>query len=139
MFYNCKGLTTLDVSSFNTEAVEDVSDMFHDCESLTTIYCDETWTTEMSINMFKNCKNIKGGTDGTVTYDDERIDIMMANPTTGYFTKKKSIAIDTPVANNKAETAYKGIYTLEGMRLGNDFDRLPAGIYIVNGEKVMKQ
>ena len=54
-------------------------------------------------------------------------------------TKKKSIAIDTPVANNKAETAYKGIYTLEGMRLGNDFDRLPAGIYIVNGEKVMKQ
>ena len=139
MFYNCKGLTTLDVSSFNTEAVEDVSDMFHDCESLTTIYCDETWTTEMSINMFKNCKNIKGGTDGTVTYDDERIDIMMANPTTGYFTKKKSIAIDTPVAENKAKTAYKGIYTLEGMRLGNDFDRLPASIYIVNGEKVMKQ
>ena len=139
MFYNCKGLTTLDVSSFNTEAVEDVSDMFHDCESLTTIFCDETWTTEMSINMFKNCKNIKGGTDGTVTYDDQRIDIMMANPTTGYFTKKKSIAIDTPVANNKAETAYKGIYTLEGMRLGDDFDRIPAGIYIVNGEKVMKQ
>ena len=36
MFYGCKGLTSLDVSSFNTQLVEDMSDMFHDCEALTT-------------------------------------------------------------------------------------------------------
>ena len=33
----------------------------------------------------------------------------------------------------------KGIYTLTGNRLGTPFDKLPSGIYIVNGKKVTKK
>ncbi|MCG2649070.1 BspA family leucine-rich repeat surface protein [Alloprevotella tannerae] len=137
MFYGCKALTSLDVSSFDTKAVTDMSDMFHNCEALTTIYCNDTWTCEMSISMFENCTQLKGGTNGSVAYDASKIDITMANPTTGYFTGKGATAIKMPTADIKR--AYKGIYTLKGTRPGDDLNRLPAGIYIVNGKKVMKR
>ena len=45
-------------------------------------------------------------------------------------------AIDTPAADNAAQ---RGIYTLTGIRLKGDFNHLPAGVYIVNGKKVVKQ
>lgn len=44
-------------------------------------------------------------------------------------------AIDTPAADN----ARHGIYTLTGIRLESDFHQLPAGVYIVDGRKVVKQ
>ena len=137
MFDRCEILPTLDVSGFDTKAVTNMSFMFHNCEALTTIYCNDTWTCEMSISMFENCTQLKGGTNGSVAYDASKIDITMANPTTGYFTGKGATAIKMPTADIKR--AYKGIYTLKGTRPGDDLNRLPAGIYIVNGKKVMKR
>lgn len=137
MFYGCKGLTSLDVSSFNTQLVEDMSDMFHDCEALTIIYCNDTWTCEMSISMFKDCKLLKGGENGSISYDEDKIDITMANPTTGYFSKKGSTNIDFQKAENKSIN--NGVFTLQGVRLGDALDNIQAGIYIVNGKKVVKR
>ena len=37
------------------------------------------------------------------------------------------------------DTAAKVIYTLQGVRLNTKFENLPAGIYIVNGKKVLKK
>jgi surface protein len=94
MFMNCTGLTTLDLSSFNTAKVENMDNMF--CQnSLTTIYVDGTkWNTgavTSSISMFYMCPNLVGG-QGTV-YDINRVDASYAhidggtsNP--GYFTPK---------------------------------------------------
>ena len=44
----------------------------------------------------------------------------------------------TDVEEVEAAAAKKGIYTLTGMYLGEDFNAVPAGIYIVNGVKVVK-
>ena len=37
MFCNCKSLTSLDLSNFNTANVTNMGDMFYDCEALTTL------------------------------------------------------------------------------------------------------
>ena len=37
------------------------------------------------------------------------------------------------------DTATKVIYTLQGIRLNTKFENLPAGVYIVNGKKVLKK
>ena len=37
------------------------------------------------------------------------------------------------------DTATKVIYTLQGVRLNTKFENLPAGVYIVNGKKVLKE
>ena len=34
MFYNCKSLTNLNLSNFNTQNVDNMSGMFSDCKSL---------------------------------------------------------------------------------------------------------
>ena len=33
----------------------------------------------------------------------------------------------------------QGIYNLQGVKMNTAFDRLPAGIYIVDGKKVVKK
>lgn len=45
-----------------------------------------------------------------------------------------------PTDANNAElvSIKKGIYTLTGIYMGEDMNRLPAGVYIVNGEKFVK-
>jgi len=40
--------------------------------------------------------------------------------------------------NTDAATAKRGIYTLQGLRLSGELKDLPAGIYIVDGKKVVK-
>lgn len=40
----CKALTTLDVSSFDTTNVHDMSTMFRNCTNLTTIYASYNFT-----------------------------------------------------------------------------------------------
>lgn len=44
----------------------------------------------------------------------------------------------TAIDNTEVKSAIKGIYTITGQYLGEDFNRVPAGIYIVNGVKVVK-
>jgi surface protein len=94
MFRGCSGLTSLDLSNFNTTNVTDMSYVFYGCSALTTIYVGEGWSTEKvtdSFSMFTNCTTLVGGL-GTV-YDAEytdktyaHIDGGTSNP--GYLTLK---------------------------------------------------
>ena len=64
MFAGCSALTTLDLTSFNTSNVTNMELMFSGCTSLTTIYVDYTWTTEAvtkSGDMFHDCTSLVGG------------------------------------------------------------------------------
>ncbi|MBP3757561.1 MAG: BspA family leucine-rich repeat surface protein [Prevotella sp.] len=95
MFYNCKALKTIDLNSFDVRKVTSdngMDDMFTGCTALTTIYCDNSWTDlftednyEWLGDLFTDCTSLKGA----VAYDENKTDITMANPTTGYFTGKQ--------------------------------------------------
>ena len=92
MFNSCTGLTSLDLSSFNTSKVTNMSYMFNGCTNLRTIYVGNGWSTAAvtgSTEMFYNCTSLVGG-QGT-TYDANHVDKTYAhidggtsNP--GYFT-----------------------------------------------------
>ena len=84
MFRDCKSLTTLDLSRFDTSEVTDMSDMFRGCESLTTIYSNSSWSCRCSNHMFSGCNSLRG----TATNVGKSFNVSMANPETGYFTKK---------------------------------------------------
>ncbi len=93
MFYNCKSLEKIDISSFNTSKLKNTSSMFNGCENLTTIYVNDTWNldkVEYSDNMFKDCFKIEGQ-DGTV-YDEDIIDkeyaVIDEGLNIGYLSKK---------------------------------------------------
>ncbi|MGM9800866.1 MAG: BspA family leucine-rich repeat surface protein, partial [Candidatus Limisoma sp.] len=136
MFYGCSSLTTLDLSTFNTANVTDLSWTFCSCYSLRTIYCNDDWNTstvQYSDSMFDGCTSL----NGAVAYNSSKVDASMANPTTGYFTKK-----DGGVESLESEAvpaARRGIYNLQGIKMQGSFDQLPAGFYIVNGQKVFKK
>lgn len=46
--------------------------------------------------------------------------------------------ITTAIDNTEVNNEVRGIYTLLGQYVGEDFNALPAGVYIVNGVKVVK-
>ena len=131
MFSYCYALTTLDISNFNTKKVTSMRAMFYYCNSLKTIYCDNTWTCGTSTEMFKGCTALKGA----VEYDENATDVAMANPKTGYFTGEGTTAISE--INADAEGGATVIYNLNGVKMQGDLQSLPAGIYIVNGKKVI--
>ena len=131
MFNGCAALTTLDVTNFATERVRYMDNMFRDCSALTTIKCDNTWTCGTSTDMFKGCTALKGA----VEYDESKVDVLMANPKTGYFTGEGTTAISE--INADAEGGATVIYNLHGVKMHDDLQSLPAGIYIVNGKKVI--
>ena len=84
MFYGCASLTSLDLSSFDTSQVTHMNSMFNSCKSLTTIYCNSSWSARHSDDMFSGCNYLKGA----ATNAGNSYDVSMANPETGYFTKK---------------------------------------------------
>ena len=60
MFYHCKFLTALDVSNFDTSQVTDMYGMFYDCSSLTALDVsnfDTSQVTDMSFMLF-NCSSL---------------------------------------------------------------------------------
>ena len=60
MFYNCNSLTNLNLSNFNTQNVTNMSSMFYNCNSLTDLNLSNFNTqnvTNMS-SMFYNCKSL---------------------------------------------------------------------------------
>ena len=129
MFYGCSGLTKLNLSNFNTSAVTDMSYMFYGCSGLKTILNPNRWRCENSKDMFKGCTQLKGA----VKYDASKLDVTMANPTTGYFSRKLPTAIGRVVFDDNNATQ---IYNLQGKRVNGNQRHLPAGFYIVNGKKV---
>ena len=84
MFCGCWLLTTLDLSSFDTFQVTDMREMFSGCSSLTTIYCNSSWSGGVSNDMFSGCNSLRGAE----TNVGKSFDVSMANPERGYFTKK---------------------------------------------------
>ena len=87
MFFECFGLTSLDLTNFNTAEVTNMYQMFYECSALTTIYASDKFETtkiEDSSNMFYDCKLLKGA---LAEYEDYKIDSKYANYKTGYFTK----------------------------------------------------
>lgn len=44
----------------------------------------------------------------------------------------------TAIENTEVKANVKGIYTIMGQYLGENFDILPAGVYVVNGVKIVK-
>ena len=65
MFTLCKHITNLDISNFNTETVTDMSYMFEYCSCLTNIIVNsEKWNTnklQFDQSMFGDCLNLTGG------------------------------------------------------------------------------
>ena len=86
-------LTSLDLSSFNTSQVTNMTIMFNSCSNLRTIYVGSGWSTAAVTSsgyMFTDCASLVGG-KGT-TYDASHVDKTYAhidggtsNP--GYFTE----------------------------------------------------
>ena len=71
--------------------------------------------------MFENCTNLQGA----VKYDASKVDVSMANPETGYFTKKESTGVATATLNGDA--SIQAIYSIDGRRL----NELQSGLNIV--------
>ena len=114
MFCGCYSLTALDLSNFDTSKETYMSEMFKGCESLTTIYCNSSWSCKESDDMFSNCDSLKGA----VTYNASKTDVNMANPETGYF-KKNVLAQAAYVHLNADETILTFYYdTLRDERDG---------------------
>jgi len=99
------------------------------CSSLGTIACDKAWSCQESGDMFESCSSLKGA----VPYDSNKTNAQMANPTTGYFSQK-SVGIESLLLPARHT---QGIYTLQGKRINGSLQHLPAGVYIVNGKKVV--
>ena len=93
-FFSCEKLTRLDIDGFDTSSLTNTSAMFRNCEKLKTIFCDNTWTLEnenASQNMFDNCPKLVGAIEYSPTQPKS---VTVANPTTGYFTKKELILMN---------------------------------------------
>ena len=131
MFADCKALTSLDLRSFDVEKVEQMVHMFSGCKKLSSIVSEKTWQCLYSEDMFKGCTQLKGA----VPYDPKKTDVTMANPETGYFVKNIPTAVGQVQLNGRNT---QGIYTLQGKRVNTDFKHLPAGVYIVNGKKMVR-
>lgn len=66
MFEQCRKLTELDLSMFDTSSVKYTKDMFSGCTSLHTIYVSEKWNIDQvsasnSTYMFSSCTALQGG------------------------------------------------------------------------------
>ena len=132
LFYDCRALTSLDLSGFDTSNVTNMNRMFSSCWELNTIYCDDTWTCDSSEGMFYDCTNLVGA----VHYDHSKVDVSMANPDTGYFTRPGASVTDI---NADESLAPAEIYNLQGIRMQAPLSDLPAGIYISGGRKVLSR
>ena len=131
MFSGCESLTSLDVSKFSVDKVVNMKHMFSDCAQLTTIVCDDAWSCPDSKKMFDDCTKLKGAAE----YDESMTDAAMANPETGYFTRVGASSVSE--VNSDTESGATGTYNMLGVKMHDDLQSLSAGIYIVNGKKVI--
>lgn len=56
----------------------------------------------------------------------------------GRFEIVPAAKMPTAIENTEVKANVKGIYTLTGQYVGEDFKALPAGVYVVNGVKIVK-
>lgn len=89
MFYRCYELVSINLTGWNVESLTSTYWTFRDCRELVTIYADTNWqqiATNLSdsANMFRGCTKLVG----KVPFNSSNVEISMANPDTGYFTRK---------------------------------------------------
>lgn len=87
MLYCCSSITSLDLSKFNTSQVTHMPYMFAVCKKLTTIYVSDKWnvnSVNYSDDMFNGCRSL-------LNFNPEKIGIEMAKSIEegGYLTLKK--------------------------------------------------
>ena len=119
MFADCSALTSLDLMNFNTSNVKDMRRMFAHCSKLASIVSNKTWNCEQSREMFKGCTALKGA----VPYDERKVDVTMANPETGYFTRKAQDKPEAYVQMSADKTTLTFFYdTKRASREGTTWD-----------------
>ena len=65
--------------------------------------------------------------------------VAQSNATTeGRFQIVERNNMPTAIENTEVKANVKGIYSITGMYLGEDFEVLPAGVYVVDGVKIVK-
>ena len=73
MFYNCSSLTSLDLGNVNASKLKTIPNIFNYCNNLTTIYVTENWSlsddSPMPAAIFWGCNNLVGE-QGTHYSDD---------------------------------------------------------------------
>ena len=122
MFFDCQNLTTLDLTKFDTRKTTSFDDMFGQCKELNTIYCNDKWNClDPNNKMFDGCEKLKGA----VAYNKNSTGGVMANPETGYFTRKTSDGIASQTTSHIA--TIKAIYSASGQKL----NELQRGLNIV--------
>ena len=115
MFFRCSGLTSLDLSHFKTQKVTDMREMFKGCGALATIKSNTAWRCPESEEMFAGCTKLKGA----VPYDQNKTDVTMANPETGYFTRSNDGGVEAYVAQSADKTTLTFYYdALRATRTG---------------------
>ena len=60
MFYNCSGLTSLNVTGFDTSSVINMHRMFYNCQNLTSLDLSSFDTSSVTgmLDMFYNCSSL---------------------------------------------------------------------------------
>ena len=127
MFSDCSSLTTIDVCGFDTSKVTNMSNMFTDCSSLTTIDVsgfDTSKVTNMS-NMFTRCKSL-------TTIDVSGFDTSKVTNMSQMFNRCKSLKkivadIDTSAlenATNMFGDTFSGS-SITSILLGTNFFKMP--------------
>ena len=73
LFYGCTSLKSIDLSSFNTSNVVNMSKTFMLCNNLTTIYVSELWNTSKvtTSNLMFNASRKLKSSKGTFAYNWE--------------------------------------------------------------------
>lgn len=96
MFYGCESLKTLDLSSFDTSKVTDMSSMFEDCYKLASLNLNSFNTQKVGDMkyMFSNCKKLK------------KLDLKSFDVTK---VKDMSDMFKDTCSSNKSKTPIKGI------------------------------
>ena len=103
MMFDYCSIQEIDLNHFDIGKVNWTQGMFGRCKNLKTIYCDDDWRETLQSNetdhyvMFGGCESL----NGAVAYNEEEVTGEMANPYTGYFTKRWPIHITT-VGNGTA-------------------------------------
>lgn len=86
-FERCYDLLEIDLTMFSGNSLLKTTYMFGYDNKLKTIYCNDDWNNgnlSASAFMFEDCVELVGAT----SFNSLKTDIKMANPDTGYFTRK---------------------------------------------------
>jgi len=138
MFKDCTALKELNLTGFDVSSVSDMNEMFYNCSALTTIYCDNDWSKEAT-SLKKSNEMFYGctklvGGKGT-KYNSEYLNVTYARPDGGTGNKGYFTAIMP-----KIYTVYDGDETLTYYYDKNYNERKSVGtVEFYDPDNVLKQ